>query len=91
MLPVKCLLLETGEVIIGFVRNNYLSYTIIDAQACIINVEEGQMNVNLAPWIPYAKEYTFKINKNKVISCFDARPQLEQNFKVQTGNRERGK
>ena len=49
------------------------------------------MNVNLAPWIPYAKEYTFKINKNKVISCFDARPQLEQNFKVQTGNRERGK
>lgn len=49
------------------------------------------MNVNLAPWIPYAKEYTFKINKSKVISCFDARPQLEQNFKVQTGNRERGK
>ena len=48
------------------------------------------MEVNFAPWIPYAKEYEFIIAKDSVQTIFEPRPQLETNFKNQTGNNVRG-
>jgi hypothetical protein len=44
------------------------------------------MEVNFGPFIPYAKEYDFIINKKLVQTVFEAKPQLETNFKVATGN-----
>ena len=49
------------------------------------------MEVNFAPWIPYAKDYVFTIYKRSIQTVFEPRPQLETNFKVATGNRERRK
>lgn len=95
MSKVKCIRLDTGEVLIGFVETSLFTgdYTITDAQICLTNTEDGKYEVNLAPWIPFAKEYTFTINKDLVQTVFEPRPQLETNFKVATGNnkRQRGK
>jgi hypothetical protein len=89
---VKCIRLNTGEVLIGFVSNGLCSYKIEDAQVLITGIEDEKYEVNLAPWIPYAKEYNFKIWKWAVMSVFEAKPQLETNFKVATGNKtQRGK
>tara|TARA_B100000586_G_C19969523_1_gene367209 strand:- start:223 stop:504 length:282 start_codon:yes stop_codon:yes gene_type:complete len=89
---VKCIRLNTGEVLIGFVSSGLLSYKITDAQVLITSVEDGNFEVNLAPWIPYAKEYSFQVWRWSVMSVFDAKPQLETNFKVATGNKtQRGK
>lgn len=89
---VKCIRLNTGEVLIGFVSTGVFSYTISDAQVLITGIEDEKYEVNLAPWIPYAKEFTFKVWKWKVQTVFEAKPQLETNFKVATGNKtQRGK
>ena len=91
MPTVKCIRLDTGEVLSGFVEKHFNGdYTIRDAQTCIMEVKDGHMEVNLAPWIPFAKEYTFRINKSLIQTVFDAKPQLETNFKVATGNTQRG-
>lgn len=91
MSKVKCIRLDTGEVIIGFVEKTLFGdYKIKDANLCITDVSDGKFEVKLAPWIPYAKEYDFLINKNLVQTVFEPRPQLETNFKVATGNK-RGK
>ena len=87
MHDVKCIRLDTGEVLIGFVKKKLNGdYVISDAQVCLIEATEGKMEVNMAPWIPFAKEYIFTINKNLIQTVFDAKPQLETNFKVATGN-----
>lgn len=92
MSKVKCIRLDTGEVLIGFVERTMLgNYKITDAQICLTNTEDGKYEVNLAPWIPFAKEYTFVINSDLVQTIFEPRPQLETNFKVATGNKVRGK
>ena len=91
MSKVKCIRLDTGEVLIGFVERTILgNYKIVDAQICLTNTEDGKYEVNLAPWIPFAKEYTFILNSDLVQTVFEPRPQLETNFKVATGNKVRG-
>ncbi|SVA65740.1 uncharacterized protein METZ01_LOCUS118594, partial [marine metagenome] len=40
----------------------------------ITSVEDGNFEVNLAPWIPYAKEYSFQVWRWSVMSVFDAKP-----------------
>jgi|TARA_B110000858_G_C17666153_1_gene409661 hypothetical protein len=93
MLKVQCIRLDTGEVLIGFVKRLWNGdYKISEAQVCIQEIKDGTMEVNLAPWIPFAKEYTFVINSGLIQTVFDAKPQLTTNFKVATGNNfQRGK
>ena len=88
MSKVKCIRLNTGEVIMGFVKKTILgNYIITDPQIILTVADSGKMEVNFAPWIPYAKEYKFKIMKPLIQTVFDPKPQLETNFKVATGNR----
>ena len=91
---VKCLRLENGDTIIGFVSEHGVvgktSYNIEDTHACIIQVDGGNMEVGLAPWLPYAKDYTFNIKAVRVVTTFEPRPQLETNFRVLIG-KQRGK
>ena len=49
MSKVKCIRLDTGEVLIGFVSTSLISgdYTISDAQICLTNTEDGKYEVNL--------------------------------------------
>jgi len=94
MRRVRCIRLDTGEVLIGFVERKWNGdYVISEAQVCLMEVKDGTMEVNMAPWIPFAKEYTFTINAGLIQTVFDAKPQLETNFKVATGNnfQQRGK
>tara|TARA_Y100001951_G_C11290267_1_gene271644 strand:- start:246 stop:485 length:240 start_codon:yes stop_codon:yes gene_type:complete len=72
----------------GFVEKTFFGdYIIIDPQIILTVADSGKMEVNFAPWIPYAKEYKFKIRKPLIQTVFDPKPQLETNFKVATGNR----
>ena len=88
MSEVKCIRLNTGEEIMGFVKKTLLgNYIITDPQIILTVADSGKMEVNFAPWIPYAKEYKFKIMKPLIQTVFDPKPQLETNFKVATGNR----
>lgn len=84
---IKCLRLENGDVVIGLVSENVTSYTVKEAHACIVELKGTNMEVGLAPWIPYAKDYTFNIKKVRVVAAFEPRPNLAQNFKVLTGNK----
>ena len=72
----------------GFVKKTLLgNYIITDPQIILTVADSGKMEVNFAPWIPYAKEYKFKIMKPLIQTVFAPKPQLETNFKVATGNR----
>ena len=72
----------------GFVKKTLLgNYIITDPQIILTVADSGKMEVNFAPWIPYAKEYKFKIMKPLIQTVFYHKPQLETNFKVATGNR----
>jgi hypothetical protein len=58
-----------------------------EAQQCIVSVENGQMEVNLAQWLPFAREFTFTIPKSQILTEFKVRPNLETNYKIATGNK----
>ena len=89
---VKCIRLNTGEVLLGFAKpKNSGDWIIVEPQIVLTTADNGKMSVDFAPWIPYAKEYEFVINKNQIQTVFDPRPQLETNFKNATGNNTRGK
>jgi hypothetical protein len=81
----------TGEVVMGiYVKTRWGHHQLTDVKQCIVSVAEGRMEVNLADYIPFAKEYNFTFNKDHVVNVFEAKPQLEQNYKIATGN-QRGK
>ena len=87
--PIRCVKLIGGEVVMGFFSENKLGTEIIieEARECIVDITEGRMEVQLAPWLLFAKDHVFKIRKSSVITVFEARPNLETNYKVSTGNR----
>lgn len=86
---IKAVKLLGGEVIMGIVTESpwKTSIVISEAQQCISSVEDGRMEVNLAPWLPYAREYDFVVPKSQVLTMFKVRPNLETNYKVATGNK----
>lgn len=86
---IRAVSLIGGEVIIGFITEKRFSDKILieEAQQCIISIVDGKMEVELAPWLPYAMEYNFEINKSTIISIFKVRPNLEINYKKNTGNK----
>ena len=72
---VKCIRLDTGEVLMGFVKKLWNGdYEIRDAQRLVEEVKDGRMEVNFGPFIPYAKEYTFVINKTSYKRCLNQSP-----------------
>ena len=91
-LKYRSLRLATGEVVMGFYKklwNGDIELT--DVKQCLVDVNEGRMEVNLGDYLPFAKEYSFVFKKNQIINDFEVKPQLEQNYKVATGNNIRGK
>ena len=73
----------------GYVTESFVSksVTISEAQLLVQQVVEGNMEVQLAPWLPYAREYTFEIPKSQIVTMFNVRPNLETNYKLATGNK----
>ena len=86
---IKALKLLGGEVIMGYVTDSSFSksVTISEAQLLVQQVVEGNMEVQLAPWLPYAREYTFEIPKSQIVTMFNVRPNLETHYKLATGNK----
>ncbi len=86
---IKAVKLLGGEVILGKVTSSTLSNSISieEAQLCVVMVDDGKMEVNLAPWLPYAREYDFNIPKSQIVTIFSVRPNLETNYKIATGNK----
>ena len=89
---VKALRLSTGEVVIGFYKklwNGDIKLT--DVKQCLVDVQDGKMEVQMGDYLPFAKEYTFTFDKKHIINVFEVKPQLETNYKISTGNNQRGK
>jgi len=86
---IRAFSLIGGEVIIGYITEKRFSDKILieEAQQCIISIVDGKMEVELAPWLPYAMEYNFEVNKSSIITMFKVRPNLEINYKKNTGNK----
>ena len=85
--PIKAVRLISGEIVMGFyqlLKNG--NHKLVDVKQCVVSVNEGQMNIDLADYIPFAKEYTFEFGKDQVVNVFEVKPQLETNYKVATGN-----
>ena len=85
---IKALKLLGGEVIMGYVTEGKANKNVIisEAQLLVQQVIDGNMEIQLAPWLPYAREYTFTIPKSHIVTTFFVRPNLETNYKLATGN-----
>jgi len=86
---IRAVKLIGGEVIIGFITEKRFSDKILveEAQECLVSIVDGKMEVELAPWLPFAMEYNFEVNKSSIITFFKVRPNLEINYKKNTGNK----
>ena len=86
---IRAVKLIGGEVIIGFITEKRFSDKILieEAQECLVQIVDGKMEVELAPWLPFAMEYNFELNKSSIITMFKVRPNLEINYKKNTGNK----
>lgn len=84
--------MTTGEVVMGFHKKLWNGdHQLTDVKQCIVSVADGRMEVNLADYVPFAKEYNFVFKKDQVMNVFEVKPQLETNYKVATGNNQRGR
>jgi hypothetical protein len=87
---IKAIKLLGGDIIMGQVKENLLGHvTITEPQQCVINVDDGKMEVLLADWIPFAMKYEFKLHRKDIVTMFDVKPQLLTNYKIGTGNNKR--
>ena len=86
---IRAVKLIGGEVIIGFITEKRFSDKILveEAQECLVSIVDGKMEVELAPWLPFAMEYNFEVSKSSIITMFKVRPNLEINYKKNTGNK----
>ena len=86
---IKALKLLGGEVIMGYVTEGKTNKNVIisEAQLLVQQGIDGNMEIQLAPWLPYAREYTFTIPKSQIVTTFFVRPNLETNYKLATGNK----
>lgn len=85
---IKAIKLLGGEVIMGYVTESLSTKVkISEAQLLVQQVVDGNMEINLAPWLPYAREYNFEIPKSQIVTIFNVRPNLETNYKLATGNK----
>ena len=86
---IRAVKLIGGEVIIGFITEKRFSDKILieEAQECLVSIVDCKMEVELAPWLPFAMEYNFEVNKSSIITIFKVRPNLEINYKKNTGNK----
>lgn len=86
---IRAVKLIGGEVIIGFITEKRFSDKILieEAQECLVQIVDGKMEVELAPWLPFAMEYNFEVSKSSIITIFKVRPNLEINYKKNTGNK----
>ena len=78
-----------GEVIMGFVTDKPFSKHLLveETQELLCEIRDGKMEVELAPWLPFAMKYDFSIPKSSVVTTFKVRPNLEINYKKNTGNK----
>ena len=86
---IRAIKLIGGEIIMGFCTGKKLSNKILieEAQELLVQIVDGKMEVELAPWLPFAMEYNFEVNKSSIITIFKVRPNLEINYKKNTGNK----
>jgi hypothetical protein len=86
---IRAVKLIGGEIIMGFCTEKKLSNKILieEAQELLVQIIDGKMEVELAPWLPFAMEYNFEVSKSSIITVFKVRPNLEINYKKNTGNK----
>lgn len=86
---IRAVKLIGGEIIMGFCTEKKLSNKILieEAQELLVQIVDGKMEVELAPWLPFAMEYNFEVSKSSIITIFKVRPNLEINYKKNTGNK----
>lgn len=86
--PVSCIRLNTGEVLLAFITKKFWNgdVQVTEPNIVLTVAEGGQMEVNFAPWIPYAKDETFRLRKESIQTIFEPRPALATNYKRVTGN-----
>lgn len=86
---IRAIKLIGGEIIMGFCTEKKLSNKILieEAQELLVQIVDGKMEVELAPWLPFAMEYNFEVSKSSIITIFKVRPNLEINYKKNTGNK----
>ena len=86
---IRAVKLIGGEIIMGFCTEKKLSSKILieEAQELLVQIIDGKMEVELAPWLPFAMEYNFEVSKSSIITVFKVRPNLEINYKKNTGNK----
>ena len=79
---IKAVKLLGGEVVMGMVTESVFSKNILieEAQLCVLQVVDDRMEINLAPWLPFAREYNFVIPKKQIVTMFKVRPNLETNY-----------
>jgi len=86
---IRAVKLIGGEIIMGFCTEKKLSNKLLieEAQELLVQIIDGKMEVELAPWLPFAMEYNFEVSKSSIITVFKVRPNLEINYKKNTGNK----
>lgn len=85
--PIRAIRLISGEIVMGFYQLlKSGNHRLVDVKQCVVSVNDGQMSIDLADYIPFAKEFNFEFSKDQVVNVFEVKPQLETNFKLATGN-----
>ena len=86
---IRAVKLIGGEIIMGFCTEKKLSNKILieEAQELLVQIVDGKMEVELAPWLPFAMEYNFEVSKSSIITIFKVRPNLERIQETNNGKR----
>jgi hypothetical protein len=76
--------LITGEVLIGFIVKDSNPAVLVLESASLIAMQytqDGKVNVNMVPYIPFSKENKFVFSMGHVLNVMSASDGLEEKFR----------
>lgn len=81
---IKCLKISSGEEIVGSVAEETETHITLDNVASVLMMPGGQggqqVQLGLAPFLPYSEDGKFKINKTFVMVDFEPNTDMINNY-----------
>ena len=81
MSNVKCVVLTSGVELMGVIEDREELITIKEAaHVAMVPSGNGQLSYAVIPWLPYAKDSTFSISVDNILTVFEPNTEILNHY-----------
>ena len=87
MSNVKCIVLTSGVELMGMIEEKVESIVIKEAaHVAMVPSGNGQLSYAVIPWLPYAKDGTFSISVDNILTVFEPNTEILNHYNRMFGS-----